>query len=237
MTETNDQSQFPNHVESLIANTREVGNLIRLHAIIVGGKRGRPPDLEVLSKSSVVLLVACWEAYIEDLASNAFDFLLSNADTPRNFPNRVLTLASKSLRDNEDERRVWEIAGEGWRSVLVKHQKELFDRYIGRLNTPRPSNIDILFESIIGMPRLSRAWKWKGLSNQSALDKLDRLITLRGEIAHRVKASRSVQRRYVEKSTNFINRLAATSSNAVRVFLNTRVNSYPWIYMRYGETG
>jgi hypothetical protein len=205
--------------------------------MIIGGKRGRPPNLEVLNKSAVVLLVACWEAYVEDLASNSFDFLLANAISPDAFPSKVLATASRPLREDQDEREVWKLAGEGWKGVLSRHRQQVFDHYIGRLNTPRPSNVDSLFENLIGFGKLSKLWKWQGVSNQSAIDKLDRLITLRCEISHSVNASQSIRRRYVEKSTGFTNRLAAISSNAVRKFLKTRTNIDPWIVMLYGKTG
>jgi hypothetical protein len=228
---------LPDHVKNLISNTEEVLNLIRLHAIIVGGKRGRPPNLEVLSKSGVVLLVACWEAFIEDLAWNSFEFLLANADSPKVIPMKVLTYASKKLKDDPDERKVWELSGEGWKDVLRKYRDEIIDRYIGRLNTPRPAYVDSLFEKMIGLNNLSKLWKWRGVSNESAINKLNRLVTLRGEIAHRVTASRSVRRRYVERSSGFIQRLAAISSNASRELLLSRTGNEPWIPVLYGETG
>jgi hypothetical protein len=231
------EQKWPDHVSNLISNTKEVGNLIELHTMIIGGKRGRPKNLEVLNKSAVVLLVACWEAYVEDLASNSFDFLLANAISPDTFPSKVLATASRPLRKDQDEREVWKLAGEGWKDVLSRHRQQVFDRYIGRLNTPRPSNVDLLFENLIGFGKLSKLWKWQGVSNKSAINKLDRLITLRGEISHRVNTSRSVRRRYVERSTGFTNRLAAISLNAVRKFLETRTNIDPWIVVSYGKTG
>ena len=237
MTALSQQRSWPEHVTNLISNTGEVVNLIHLHAAIVGGRRGRPPNLEVLSKSAVVLLVACWEAYIEDLASNSFEFLLANAASPDTFPAKVLAVASRSLREGSDARSVWKLAGEGWRAVLIQHKTAVFDRYIGRLNTPRPSQIDALLEELIGLKKLSQTWKWRGMSNRSAIDKLGRLITLRGEIAHRVNVSRSVRRRYVESSTGFVNRLAATSSNVTREHLMLKTNIEPWVRVTYGETG
>ena len=228
---------WPPHVTNLQENTVEVTNLLNLHATIVGGKRGRPPDIQVLSKGALVLLVACWEAYIEDLAEISFDFLLANADEPTIFPTKVLTSASRHLRESSDERMVWDLAGEGWKKILLKHKQYLFDRYINRLNTPRPSNVDPLFENLIGISRLSKLWKWRGVTNKSALDKLDRLITIRGEIAHRVRTSRTVQRRYVERANSFVNRLAAISSNTLREFLILRTSKEPWIAVSYGDTG
>jgi hypothetical protein len=237
MNQRENELPWPDHVSNLISNTSEVQKLIRIHQAITGGQRGRPPDLEALHKSGVVLLVACWEAYIEDLAANAFCVLLDNAASPDVFPTRVLTLASRSLRGDDDERKVWELAGDGWRSVLEAHRDNLFERYIGRLNTPRPAQVDTLFESLIGLRSLSKHWKWKGMTNKKAVAKLDELITLRGEIAHRVTASQPVQRRYVEGAVEFINRLAAISSNTVVQYIIELSGVTPWTVVMYGKTG
>lgn len=232
---------WPNHIANLISNTEEVMTLLRLHASLIGGKRGRPKvveglDLEVLSKGALVLLVACWEAYVEDLATNAFDFLLAAAVEHTTFPSKVLARASRNLVEDEDRTKVWQLAGSGWKLVLKRHRQEVLDRYAGRLNTPRQTQVDALFADLIGLRGLSKQWKWRGTSNQSAIDRLERLVTLRGEISHRVTASRSVHRRYVESSTDLVQRLAAISSNAVREFLIGRVGSKPWVSMQYGET-
>jgi hypothetical protein len=90
MNQRENELPWPDHVSNLISNTSEVQKLIRIHQAITGGQRGRPPDLEALHKSGVVLLVACWEAYIEDLAANAFCVLLDNAASPDVFPTSTL---------------------------------------------------------------------------------------------------------------------------------------------------
>src|SRR4030088_2549074 len=73
--------------------------------------------LEVLHRAAVVFIAACWESYIEDVALEAFDYLLQNATTPDVFPARVKVLASKELSQDKDERRIWELVT-GWKDIL-----------------------------------------------------------------------------------------------------------------------
>ena len=40
-------------------------------------------------KSSLVLVVACWEAFVEDVGLAAFDYLLKHSADPSGFPNKV----------------------------------------------------------------------------------------------------------------------------------------------------
>jgi hypothetical protein len=46
-------------------------------------KHGR---FEVLHRAANVFIAASWESYVEDVAAEAFDFLLGNATTPDVFP-------------------------------------------------------------------------------------------------------------------------------------------------------
>jgi hypothetical protein len=235
-TEVN--SRWPQHVATLISNTNEVAGLLQIHAVFTGGRTGRPRvPLEVLNKSAVVLLVACWEAYVEDLATAAFDVMLDRAPSPRAFPPRVLALASKPLRESNDETSVWALAQQGWKEVLADHRKQLYDRFVGRLNTPRPGQVDALFESLIGMRALSKSWRWRGRSNPSVTEALNALVTLRGEIAHRVQTSRRVHKTYITRSLELINRIAAISSNQVLGFVGQRIHERPWVQVAYGKTG
>jgi hypothetical protein len=236
MPPTDDDARWPQHVSLLRQNLRDVGGLLTIHSVLTGSGFGRrPPEAEVLNKSGLVLLCACWEAYIEELARTAFDFMLSHVDDPDRIPARVLVAASSSLRSSSDEREVWKLAGSGWRRVMRGHRDEMLAQCIGRMHTPRPDNIDHLFDSLIGYRSLSAAWKWKGMSNSRVLTYLNELITLRGEIAHRVTASGYVRKRQVEKGVGFIQRLAAISSNRVRWHLRTVAGQVPWTSVSFGH--
>src|SRR5688500_1273710 len=130
-------------------NIAEINRLLQIrHAL--KNRRGFRQNLEILYKSDLVLLVACWEAFIELLAVSSFNFLLLHATTHKSFPAKVLTQASKSFWDSKDERGIWSLAGDGWKSVLSSHKDKILKNYLGNFNTPRPAQIDKLFESLIG---------------------------------------------------------------------------------------
>ncbi len=218
---------YPDHVRRLVANLREVRRLTAIHTTVAGSGPGHKHDVEVLNKSAVVLLVACWEAFVEDLATVAFNELLAAATTPSIFPARVLALASKPLREDADERRVWELAGDGWKQVLVVHREKVIAKIVSPLNTPRAAQCDKLFESLLGI-RLSCNWHWRGMAATRAQTLLDELITLRGEVAHRVAASRPVRKKYVRDMSALVARLSAASHNAVTDELERRIGKRPW---------
>ncbi len=218
----------PIHFENLNSNLKEVRRLAEIHAKVTGIARGRRHNVAILNKSGIVMIVSCWEAFIEDLASHAFDWLLGHANAPIAFPRRVLTLASRELREDNDHRRVWELADSGWRAVLQRHRDEILRRNVGRLNTPRPKQVDDLFGDLLGLDRLSSTWRWHNVNNPNIKQRLEELVTLRGEIAHRVVASRPVNKRDVEDAADLVGSLSIASSNVVRKFLMSKIAIEPW---------
>jgi len=206
----------------------EVKRLVKIHAVMGGSGPGRRYNLEVLNKSGIVLLVACWESYVEDLASASYEFLLANAEDHSVFPADVLTLASKRLKDHEDNREVWKLAGDGWKQVLDDYKSDLIAEHIGKLNTPRPAQVDNLYKRLLGISRISSSWCWPGMKADSAASKLNRLVTLRGSIAHRVAAAQAVKKATVNDYMWFLYRLAVISTNVARRHLRNQVGKYPW---------
>jgi hypothetical protein len=228
-------ANYPEHVKRLISNTEEVGILLTIHADLTGDGPGRRHNVEILNKSGVVLLVACWEAFVEDLATAAFDVLMDGAISPSTFPNVVLVGASKSLKADPNDVRVWDLAGDGWKRVLKNTRDELLQRFVGKLNTPKPRNVDDLFEKIIGLGSLSACWKWHGTTADASKRKLEKLVELRGEIAHRVKATKAVTKQDLHEANHFIARLASRTSNNVRSFVHGRLGTFPWVEVVFGN--
>ncbi len=218
----------PQHVANLNSNIAEVMRLVDIHSTVTGNKPGRRHNMGILNKSGIVLAVSCWEAFVEDLAANAFDFLLAKATTPTVFPRGVLALASRELRDGPNPLRVWELADAGWRSVLLRHKEQILKKSVGRLNTPRTKQVDELFGDLIGLAFLSNSWRWHNVPNTKVKGSLEELVTLRGEIAHRVVSSRSVRKQDVKAAAELVTRLAVVSSNVVRTFLVSRTDHAPW---------
>lgn len=217
------------HVETYRRNILEIERLLHLaEAVPILKHPEHRRDLSVLNKSSVVLLVACWESFIEDLASTSFEFMLSHAPDHKAFPSKLLALTSRSFWETKDERGIWALAGDGWKAVLTKNKNEILAKHLGSFNTPRAEQVDTLFESVVGLRRLSLEWHWKGMNAPQARDKLGHLISLRGDIAHRVSVAERLNQQIVRSYANFIGRLCVVSSNALRSFIHKRVNKFPW---------
>ena len=216
-------------VQQLLDNVSEVTQLVSIHARLGGKGPGRKRDVEVLNKSAIVLTVACWEAFVEDVASAALTCMIENAKDHNAFPKHVLERVSSKLQGLN----AWKLSGDGWKKALQNNYTEILAKTTGSLNTPRTMQVDELFDKTIGLQKLSQCWRWGGRSQQSAVDSLDDLVTLRCSIAHRVKHASPVRKKHVVSALFLVNYLAAKTSNKVRLHVHERVGVYPWVGVQF----
>lgn len=221
------------HVNKLIENVEEVERLVHIHSQITTKGPGRKNDVQILHKSSIVLLVACWEAYVEDLINESLTAMLSESEDHTVFPESVLERVSSK----NTGMKAWNLAGDGWKKAFRDNLNEVYAKTTGSLNTPKTEQVDTLFEKTLGLKSISTSWHWKARSVEQARTALDDLVTLRGEIAHRVKTAKNVQLAHVEDAKNLISRLAAKSHNRVCDHLEKRIGKSPWDTVRYEGTG
>lgn len=226
-----DVRDVPEALRRLVLNLKDVAQLLNIHVRVTGSGAGRRFGVEVLNRSALVLLVACWEAFVEDLAKEAFDAMLATAPDHKVFPNKVLALASKSLRSDNDARKVWKLAGDGWKTVLLAHRERVLGESVGKFNTPKSEKVQSLFTDLIGYSDLCGQWSWQGMPSGRAKKRLDELVTRRGEIAHRVTAGASVLKRDVREARRLVVRLAVVTANRIGGYVKNRTGQTPW-----GET-
>jgi len=209
-------------------NITQVVSLLDIHEEKTGDKPGRRYDVEILNKSSIVLTTACWEAFVEDIVSYALMYLLDNCSSPSVLPKNLLKTVAKEVRQDKHELRVFDIAGEGWRKVMIKHKDNMLRKHIGPFTNPKFGNVDALMKKVLGVDEISKCWHWKGMSNKNARKKLNEYISLRGSIAHRLVTNGSVTKNQANNYAIFIIRIAIKTSNHLRRYVHNVAGSYPW---------
>jgi hypothetical protein len=231
------KNPYPEHVKNFFDNLREVRELIDIHETVAGKGQGRKSKVETLNKSGIVFLTACWETFVEELLSSAFKYLVENADDHRSIPFGVLTKASHDLKNDKDARRVWQLAGDGWKNILTTYGEKILKGHIDYFHVPRPGNIDELFENLIGLQNPTSKWKWKKMSNQKARATLNKFIDLRGSIAHKVKSSEKVYKKDVTYYYTFLNCVGVILHNVTSDHLENLIGKTPWIPYVYKTIG
>jgi len=210
------------------ANAADVDRLLEIHQDIGGGTPGRRYGLEVLNKSAVVLITAIWEAYCEDLATEALEHVVNKSRDATTLPKELKKRIASELKKDLNELAMWDLADAGWKASLRSRLVALTDERNKRLNTPKTENIDELFATALGLPEVSTAWRWKGMTVDTARTKLDRFVVLRGSIAHRGKGAKAVRRAEVEDFFDHAQRLVAKTGGRVNTFVKGVTGSSLW---------
>lgn len=211
-----------------VKNTFDVHRLFTIHTDISGVGAGRRHQLEVLNKSAIVLITACWEAYVEDVAQEGFEFLIKNCDDPSKIPNRVKTSALDPLKNANDPTALWQIAGSGWKKVLKSHKDRCLKKFLGHFHSPSPENVKELFHDLLGIRNISSNWRWRGMSRRASHDNLVKYIDIRGAIAHRTKHAESVTKTMAEGYLQFVERIVNITDDCIREHAKSVTNDYPW---------
>ena len=190
-----------------------------------------PPGLarkaSVVNRTAVIFITACWESYIEDLAFEAFEFLLTNAATSAAIPIKVRTLATKSIFAQKDASKVWDIADSGWRTLLVAHKADIKTNWLGNFNTPKTPQVNGLYNELLGIGRLSDKWYWAGMSAKNAGDKLDEYISIRGDIVHRLTHAETVYKHWGKDYLGHISKIVKCCEVAVSEHIRQAVGTTP----------
>lgn len=209
-------------------NKADIEQLWQIHQDYAGEGRGRKRGVEVLNRSVIIFVTACWESYIEDLAVEAFDFLLANAGDSMCIPSKVKNFAVKGVLQQQNPARVWDVADAGWRTVLATHKADVHKNWLGSFNTPKTAQVNGLFDDMLGLPRLSSHWKWKRMRAVDAEAKLDNFITIRGNIAHRIRHATPVDKNTGARYLNHVASIVERCEGAVAGHLRTATGLAPW---------
>ena len=174
-----------NAIVDMVSNFKEVERLIEIHSQVASETAGRKYAVQILNKSAIVLLVACWEAFVEDLASESLEFLILNADDHTVFPDFVL----ERVGSNCGGKNAWKLAGDGWKQALRNNLTEMQKRATKSLNTPKTAQVDELFKKTIGLNKLSSCWRWEGRSvyKKNAVDSKRFIYRLATKSANNVR--------------------------------------------------
>jgi len=172
MTETQ-TSQILHPFDIFAVNMRELDSLVAIYSHVsshpITTLKGEPCTTEILLKQGTVFIVTCWDEYIKQLVTSAFDFMLAHVKNPDIFPLQVKIVTSQKLQpphpdsfDDDVVRRrkkkaretwdahiwkqdIWHLAGDGWIRLLRDNKNEMMKQYVDKFQSPRPDTIDKLF--------------------------------------------------------------------------------------------
>ncbi len=212
-------------------NKKDVLTLWDIHKSYAGSGKGRKtPEVEVINRSVIIIISACWEVYIEDVAKEAFEYLITHCSSPTQIPNKVKVFATKTIKEDNNPLEIWKLADDGWKTILTIHKVATIKEWVDnkRFNTPNTININKLFEELIGINKMSDSWNWKKMSKTQAAEKLEEFIKIRGEIAHRLKNLSKVRKDAGVKYINHVENLVNKTDLKIESHILDLIGSMPW---------
>src|SRR5438045_2815452 len=91
----------------------DIRHLVNIHRELRAGRSHTREQLEVLYRSAIVLITAIWEAYCEDIASEAVEHILAHVSTATQLPKELRKSVVAHLKRDQHELAAWRLADEG----------------------------------------------------------------------------------------------------------------------------
>lgn len=199
----------------------DIQRLIDFHTSETGAGPGRRrTDIQVVTRSAIVMTCASWEAFCEDLASEALRRLAIRTKDPADLPTEIKKTLKKSLLlDHKNELAIWSIAGRGWKDQLKQRANMIVSDDDRSLNTPKYKQVKEFFRENVGISDITQSWSWTRCQPETARRRLDAFVELRGSIAHRRAPAGGVLKREAVNSLDLVQRLATCTAKRVSEFL------------------
>jgi hypothetical protein len=198
---------------------KDVNNLLTLHPSSQG-TAGRPAgDLGPLLRSTLVLLHTAWENYVEQVATEGLEFLLSQIGDDHTRLHH--TLRSK-LGSNRDP---WSLAGTAWKSEA----RSTVAKTVGKLNTPNVENTENLLDLALGLADGLQGISWQNKTSAKIVEEVDEFVhDIRGEIVHKGTTPLPLNKAGVTEWGGFFDKLVVRLDDKVGAHLGGLSGTAPW---------
>ena len=163
----------------------------------------------VLFRSGVVLLVSYWESYVEDVCDEALMAIVERVQDPNKLPKELRKKVAKELKESKEELKLWDLSGDGWRKIVMGRVDQYKIERNRSFNTPKFTNTVEFINNVIGVKDIFKNIKWDGYTHEEVSARLNSLIEVRGQIAHRGKTSIDIDGKYLTDHLNFVRQLVS----------------------------
>jgi hypothetical protein len=193
----------------------DVAKLLKLHDAETARRPGRPGrQVEVFKRAAIILGITAWESFIEDTIRACATTTLEFAAAPEEVRSWFNSTAERWLRESPKPPAMSAWTGNGWKIFL----KRRLEDDLRKLNSPCCKNISELSKRYLNID-LPKKWIWRRTTAETAGQRLDHLINLRGELVHRGPQffkSTPLRRHEVEQAISLLNNLVACTRGALR---------------------
>ncbi|MDB4673402.1 HEPN domain-containing protein [Verrucomicrobiales bacterium] len=176
--------------------------------------------IEVVLRSAIVLLITYWEAYIEDITAEAIIVIAENLGDPDALPKGLKKSILGELKKDNNDMASWKLAGNGWKILLLDRLPVLTKDRNWSFNSPKSLPTKKFIETALGISDIRKAWDSEWGSSEQYSEYLDKLVAIRGEIAHRGRLSKKLNRKFVNDSVRFVASLVVLTDQKINAEVN-----------------
>lgn len=209
-------------------NFSDIDSLIDLHETLVHMEKDDELAISDFSdhkyaivKSSIVLMISHWEAYVEDICSEAIECIVENIDASDELPKELKKKIALEIKEDKNELRVWDLAEGKWKKLLISRLEEYQTQRNWSFNSPKSNQVVEFFNRHLGIVDVSKNWKHNELTPKECKNKLNEIVEVRGAIAHRGHPPRKITIKLAKEYSSFLKAIIAKTGGAV----NTHVKN------------
>lgn len=215
--------------EKFVANQKDVQLLWHAHREMLGDSSKLNDKAEVINRATIVFITAIWESYVEDVTREAFEILVDAPLSSSAMPNLVKSKLIDAVIQTNNKMDVWKIAGDGWKSLLEEHKEKILSDRIESFHSPKSDKVRDLLRDLLGIRNITQFW---GESQETSIpnsEALDSYISMRGDIAHRLRTSRKIRKKDAKNYLALITELCQITDREVGRHIQSTTGSHPWI--------
>lgn len=212
-------------IDRLESRMQDAVRLLEIHTEVTGPGRGRRHNYDALSRSAVILAVAAWEGFSEDLVIHSAAYIVRRLASSAVLPTNVRDNMLLYLHDKNDwskinrttKETIWGLTGEGWRNAYTSFVRAK----VASLHTPDYDNLRKLFSSTCGLSDFTEKWgsaRWPPAYYRTALDAA---LRVRHLIAHGSIGRQTVGKAVARETIHNLTRFAEWTDQAMSEHLRT----------------
>lgn len=147
-----------------------------------------------ITRSAILFLVSSFEVYCEEVLYECCEKLINTAKKGSALPTEVQKTINAYTKNEKNAALPMSLCDDGWKKIYCDMVKKRTDA----LNTPNNHNLTDLFSSLVGV---------SDIKNIADIEKIDEIISFRGQITHRVKADSYVHIETVEEYREIVEKV------------------------------
>lgn len=199
---------------------KDIEKIFSNYEELKGYHKGRR-SLDHLFRSGVLLLAAAFESYIEDVIVESANIISSQIEI-NDLPIQVKKKILQCIKKEKNELAAIELlAGDNWIGYYI----QIVEKEVSNLNSPKTHLINGLMNDLLGIENLITQLSLKIIDE---VNELDEFISVRGQIAHRLKGEFYLKQPTFKKYVIMVNSTVKEVDKFLQVYLMNLTRKSPW---------